>query len=389
VKKILFIIGTRPEAIKMAPLIKEFQRNKNIFKIRICLTGQHLEMLQQVITFFKIKPDYNLKIMKPKQTLIEVASKTLKELQPVLDKYKPDLVFVQGDTSTVLVGALAAYYQKSKIAHLEAGLRSKNKYSPFPEEGHRLLVSPLADYHFSPTEGALKNLKKEGITSKSWVVGNTGIDALFLGLKIIKEQKLESRIIKDLSAEITDFQNMVKEFKTKKKRLILVTGHRRENFGQPFQNICKALLEIAKMNKEIEIVYPLHLNPQVKKAAEKILKNKERIHLLKPLSYPQMIWLEKLSYFIITDSGGVQEEAPSLGKPILVTREVTEREEGIKLGTAKLVGTDFKKIVKEANHLLRDKKFYQEKAQKENPYGTGQASKKIVNILKKEKKNSE
>ena len=365
--KILFIFGTRPEAIKMAPLIKEFQK-ENDFDTKVCITAQHREMLDQVLEFFYIFPDYDLNIMKPNQSLFDITADTLKGLERILDEFLPDLIFVQGDTTTAFIGALAGFYKKTKIAHIEAGLRSHNKYSPFPEEMNRVLAGDLADYHFVPTQRAKENLFNENIKENVYVVGNTVIDALFLGLDIIKKQG-EEQYYKYFN--FIDFS----------KKIILVTGHRRESFGKPFENICYALKEIAE-REDVEIVYPVHLNPNVREPVNRILKGIKNIHLMEPLSYPYLIWLMNKSYLILTDSGGIQEEAPSLGKPVLVMREVTERIEGIEAGTAKLVGTNKEKIVKEAIKLLNNKEEYEKMAKSVNPYGDGKASRRIKEILK-------
>jgi len=367
--KILFIFGTRPEAIKMAPLIKEFEKNKDKFDIKVCVTAQHREMLDQVLDFFNINVDYDLNLMKPNQSLFTITADIIKSLENVLDSSKPDLIFVQGDTTTAFAGALAGFYKKIKIAHIEAGLRSFNKYSPYPEEINRVLVGHIADYHFAPTERAKKNLYNEGIKKNVWVVGNTVIDALFLGLDIIKKEG-EDKYYKFF--EFVDFS----------KKIILVTGHRRESFGEPFKNICFALKEIANSFEDIEIVYPVHLNPNVRKPVYEILQGHPRIHLIEPLEYPYLIWLMSKSYIVLTDSGGIQEEAPSLGKPVLVMRKITERVEGIEAGTAKLVGTNKDKIVKETMKLLESEQEYKKMANAVNPYGDGKASKKILKIIK-------
>jgi UDP-N-acetylglucosamine 2-epimerase (non-hydrolysing) len=366
--KILFIFGTRPEAIKLAPVIKEFQKSRE-FNTRICVTAQHREMLDQVLSFFNIKPDYDLNIMKPNQSLFDITANILKSLKPVLEKEKPDMIFVQGDTTTAFVGALAGFYKKIKVAHVEAGLRSHNKYSPFPEEINRVLVGHLADYHFAPTQRAKENLYKENIKKNVYVVGNTVIDALYLGLEIIKEQGEEKYY------RYFDFIDFTK-------KIILVTGHRRESFGKPFENICYALKEIADNYEDVEIVYPVHLNPNVREPVNRILKGIKNIHLIEPLEYPYLIWLMSKVYLILTDSGGIQEEAPSLGKPVLVIREVTERIEGIEAGTAKLVGTNKNRIVKEVSKLLEDVDEYNKIAKAINPYGDGKASLRILNILR-------
>ncbi len=372
--KVLFVFGTRPEAIKLAPLIKEFKKEKD-FNIKICVTAQHREMLDQVLNFFKIKPDYDLNLMKPNQSIYDITVNTLKGLEKVLDDFTPNLIFVQGDTTTAFVGALAGFYKKIKVAHVEAGLRSFNKYSPFPEEMNRVLIGHLSDYHFAPTEKAKKNLYNEGIKENIWVVGNTVIDALFLGLEIIRKENEE---------KYYQFFNFL-DFS---KKIILVTGHRRESFGKPFENICYALKEIAR-RQDVEIVYPVHLNPNVRKQVNRILKGIENIHLIEPLEYPYLIWLMSNSYLILTDSGGIQEEAPSLGKPVLVMREVTERIEGIETGIAKLVGTNKDKIVNETINLLESKEEYEKMAKAVNPYGDGKASKRILEIISERLKNEQ
>jgi len=367
--KILFVFGSRPEAIKMAPLIKTFEKYPENFETKICVTSQHREMLDQVLNFFQIKPDYDLNIMKPNQTLFDITILGLKGLEPVLEKEQPDVIFVQGDTTTAFIGALAGYYKKIKVAHLEAGLRSGNKYSPFPEEINRILAGHIADFHFAPTAKAEKNLHNEGIKENIFVVGNTVIDALFLGLKIIGNDQLE--------------QNYYHEFPqiNFRKKIILVTGHRRESFGDPFLNICEALKEIA-LTEEVEIIYPVHLNPNVRKPVFEILKDVKNIYLIEPLAYPYLIWLMNKAYLVLTDSGGIQEEAPSLGKPVLVMREVTERTEGIVSGTALLVGTDKEKIITETKKLLKNGAEYEKMAKATNPYGDGTTSKKIVELFK-------
>lgn len=367
-KKILFVFGTRPEAIKLAPLILTYKKYKKEYNVKICVTAQHREMLDQVLSFFHIKPDYDLNIMKKNQSLFTVTADSLVKIEHVIEKEKADILFVQGDTTTAFVGALAGYYNKIKVAHIEAGLRSFNKYSPFPEEGNRILVGHLADFHFAPTSQAKSNLKKEGIRNNVYKVGNTVIDALFLGLDLInsKNEKYKNYF------KFIDFN----------KKVILVTGHRRESFGQGFLNICQALKEISVQYKnDIEIVYPVHLNPNVQKPVYTLLKKIKNIHLIKPLDYPELLYLMNKSYLVLTDSGGIQEEAPSLGKPVLVMRNVTERIEGIKAGTAKLVGTDKDKIVQETNKLLYSSKYYKKMAKAVNPYGDGTTSKRIISIL--------
>jgi UDP-N-acetylglucosamine 2-epimerase (non-hydrolysing) len=369
-KNILFILGTRPEAIKCAPLIREFRKNGDLFSLSVCVTAQHRQMLDQVLDFFQIKPDYDLNIMKPGQSLCEVTVNALRGIEGVVEDVKPDLLFIQGDTTTVLAGAIAGYYKQVKIAHLEAGLRSGNRYSPFPEEGNRILAGHLADYHFAPTERAVLNLAEEGISENVWNVGNTVIDALLLGLDLIKDRGDDDFFD---HFKFVDFHN----------KIILVTGHRRESFGGPFENICYALKEIADRHSDVEIVYPVHLNPNVKNPVNRILTGHPRIHLIEPLEYPFIIWLMSKSYVVLTDSGGIQEEAPTLGKPVLVMRDVTERMEGVESGTAVLVGTDKQVIVQNAERLLINKADYDKMAHAVNPYGDGKTSRRIVGILTK------
>jgi len=377
--KVLFIFGTRPEAIKMAPLVIEFKKKSDLFITEVCVTAQHREMLDQVINFFHIKPDYDLNLMKPRQNLFDVTANGIKGIEGVVNSSKPDLIFVQGDTTTVLIGALAGYYNKIKVAHLEAGLRSGNKLSPFPEEMNRILTGHLSDYHFAPTNKAKENLFNEGIKENVWVVGNTVIDAMLLALEIIKDRNIEGNIIKFYNEIISGFDNLISD--SNNKRIILVTGHRRESFGKPFENICFALKDVVEKYEDVEIIYPVHLNPNVREPVNRILNNQKRIHLIEPLDYSSLIWLLNRSFLVLTDSGGIQEEAPSLAKPVLVMRDVTERIEGIESGTAILVGTDRKRIFNAADRLLSDEDEYRRMAKAVNPYGNGDTSKKIVNIL--------
>lgn len=365
---LLFIFGTRPEAIKMAPLIQEAKKRSEVFETYVCLTAQHRGMLDQVMSFFEIKADFDLNLMIPNQTLFTLTANAVKELENCLNEVNPDYIFVQGDTTTAFAGALCGFYKKAKVVHIEAGLRSHQKYSPFPEEINRLLVGRLADFHFCPTEQAQKNLADEKIVDNVWVVGNTVIDALFLGLERIKTQG-EDLYLKHFS------------FLDWSKRLILVTGHRRESFGKPFEDMCQALLDIVTAFPDVEIVYPVHLNPNVQEPVFRLLKNHPRIHLIEPLDYPYLIWLMNRSYLVLTDSGGIQEEAPALGKPVLVMREVTERTEGIEAGTAKLVGTDRQIIVKEATALLQDQNLYSNMSKAVNPYGDGHSARLIFDTL--------
>jgi len=366
-KKVLFLFGTRPEAIKMAPLIACFSSDKN-FEVKVGVTAQHREMLDQVVSFFEIKVDYDLNIMKPNQTLHQLTADLISGItNDILLKEHFDLVFVQGDTTTVLAASLAAFYQKIKIAHIEAGLRSGDMLSPFPEEMNRVMTSQIAAYHFCPTEASRANLIATNIKENVYVVGNTVIDALFQGLKKIEKSDENALLEKYRSIDFS-------------KKIILVTCHRRENFGAPFEEICEALLEIAAANDGVEIVYPVHLNPNIKKIAHEKLVAKNII-LIAPLDYPELIWMMNKSNIILTDSGGIQEEAPSLGKPVLVMRTVTERMEGVAAGTAVLVGSDKTKIISETMKLLDDSTYYNSIATASNPYGNGDTSMQIKNIL--------
>lgn len=368
-KRILFIFGTRPEAIKMAPLIKESQNHPE-FSVKVCVTGQHREMLTQVLKFFDISPDFDFNIMKRGQNLFDITMRGLRALEKMLKEYEPDIIFVQGDTTTAFIGALAGFYCKIKVAHIEAGLRSGQKYSPYPEEVNRILVSHIADYHFAPTEKAVQALKRESITKDVYLVGNTVIDALFLGLEAIKKRG---------DGEYKKFYSKV-DFS---KRIILVTGHRRESYGRKFENMCMAMKDIVDKFTDVEIVYPVHLSPNVRKPVYDILSNHSRIHLIDPVEYPRLLWLMNRSYIVLTDSGGIQEEAPSLGKPVLVMRDVTERNEGITAGSAVLVGTNRQKIFNQVKKILTNPKIYKKMSTASNPYGDGSASKKIFNHLKK------
>jgi len=378
-KKILIVFGTRPEAIKMAPLVKTFQSHPEIFDTKVCVTAQHREMLDQVLELFEITPDYDLDIMKPGQDLYDVTSNVLLGMKNILTAFKPNVVFVHGDTSTTFAASLAAFYQQIKVAHVEAGLRTGNIYSPWPEEANRQLTTQITAYHFAPTSTSKENLLKENVNpSNILVTGNTVIDALFLALKKIKNSKeMEAQIIRQLS-------ELKYEIKPDRK-IILVTGHRRENHGEGFIRICTALKEIALKNPEIDIVYPVHLNPNVQKPVKALLSDIDNVYLIQPLQYEQFIYMMDRSYFIITDSGGVQEEAPSLGKPVLVMRDTTERPEALEAGTVKLVGTNTDLIAKEAQRLLDDVDAYKEMSQASNPYGDGHACSQIIHYIKEEK----
>lgn len=369
--KVISIFGTRPEAIKMAPVIKELETHPDKFKSVVCVTAQHRQMLDQVLDLFEIVPSYDLDIMKPGQNLFDVTSNVLTGLKPILEKEQPDIVLVHGDTSTTMAAALAAYYCRVRVGHVEAGLRTGDKYSPFPEEINRRVAGVLADFHFAPTNMAKKNLLAEMTAESSVLVtGNTVIDALlFVVERLEKDASLRRRCEIQFS------------FLNPSKRLILVTGHRRENFGKGFELICSALSEIVRSNSDVEIIYPVHLNPNVKEPVHRILDGLTQIHLVDPLDYLPFVYLMKRSDIIITDSGGVQEEAPSLGKPVIVTRDITERPEAVLAGTVKLVGTDKEKIIAETSCLLNDRAAYEKMGRVHNPYGDGRASKRIVAFL--------
>ncbi len=377
-KKILIVFGTRPEAIKMAPLVKAFQKYPEHFETRVCVTAQHREMLDQVLELFGIVPEYDLNIMKPGQDLYDVTANVLLGMKGVLEEFAPDIVFVHGDTTTTFSTALAAFYKQTAVAHVEAGLRTGNIYSPWPEEANRQLTTQITAHHFAPTETSRANLLKENVPEKNILVtGNTVIDALFLALEKIKsDPALERSIVETIHRFIGD-----PAFDVRRSRFILVTGHRRENHGQGFINICNALKEIARAHPDIHIVYPVHLNPNVQKPVREILSDVPNIHLIEPLQYEHFIYMMDRSHFIITDSGGVQEEAPSLGKPVLVMRDTTERPEALEAGTVKLVGTDPRLIVEKATELLRDAEAYDQMARASNPYGDGRACARIVEHL--------
>ena len=366
-KRILVIFGTRPEAIKLAPVIKALQRRSGHFRVHVCVTGQHREMLDQVLGFFDITPDFDLRVMKPDQTLNELSARLFVGLDDVIRNVGPDMALVQGDTTTTMVGAIAAYHSAVKVAHVEAGLRSGRKDSPFPEEINRKLVGHIADFHFAPTDAARQNLRNEGITDNVWITGNTAIDALHFGL---------NRLQTGLASASSDI-----EIVDQSKRMILVTSHRRESFGEPFERIVTAIRTLAKRFPDVQIVFPVHLNPQVRDIVFKRLCDHSNIALLDPVDYPTLIWLMKSCYIVLTDSGGIQEEAPGLGKPVLVMREVTERMEGIEAGTAMLVGSDADKIVSAASTLLTDESAYKKMATAVNPYGDGHSAERIVDLL--------
>ncbi|MCG2429970.1 non-hydrolyzing UDP-N-acetylglucosamine 2-epimerase [Aequorivita xiaoshiensis] len=371
-KKNLIVFGTRPEAIKMAPLVKEFLKNDN-FETTVCVTAQHREMLDQVLEFFEIKPDYDLNLMRPNQNLYTLTASIIENMKPVLDEVKPDYVYVHGDTTTSMAVGIAAFYGGAKICHVEAGLRTFNRQYPFPEEFNRQLTGKIADFHFSPTALSKNNLLAENIKEENILVtGNTVIDALLYGIEKVNDSDFKDEEIENLKT-VLDFQ----------KKIILVTGHRRENHGDGLIKICSALKTIAENNPDVEIIYPVHLNPNVKGPVNELLSGITNIYLVAPLAYPSFIWLMEKSYLIITDSGGIQEEAPSLGKPVLVTRTTTERPEAVEEGTVILLGTDTDRIVEESNKLLNNTKYYNEMSMLHNPYGDGKASERIVNFIEK------
>jgi UDP-N-acetylglucosamine 2-epimerase (non-hydrolysing) len=365
--KILIVVGTRPEAIKMAPLYHELQQSN--FEVKVCVTAQHRQMLDQVLDFFEIIPDYDLDLMQPNQTLNGLSANILASIDHVLNTEKPDLVLVHGDTTTSTMVALAAFHLGIKVGHVEAGLRTYNKLSPFPEEMNRQITSRIADYHFTPTNTATKNLLDEGVASKAIIeTGNTVIDTLFWTINKIEKENYKPQEIEDLKKVILS-----------DKKLILVTGHRRENFGEGIKNLCESLIQTSK-REDVIIIYPVHLNPNIKEVAYDLLSKQKNIILISPVSYPAFVWLMKQSFIIITDSGGIQEEAPSLGKPVIVTRTVSERPEGIEAGFSTLVGTDAAVIVKTVEDLLNNFAGFENL---NNPYGNGNASQQIVDYLLK------
>ena len=361
--KVLTIFGTRPEAIKMAPLVKEIEKNSDTLESIVCVTAQHRQILDQVLELFEIKPDYDLDIMKDNQNLWSLTSDVLLKTKEVIETVKPDVVLVHGDTTTSMAAALSAFYAKVPVGHVEAGLRTFNKYYPFPEEINRVFADAVCTYHFAPTNESCENLKKSQIPSEHiYKTGNTVIDALIYTVENHKEEVKGLKLNPDL-------------------KTILLTSHRRENFGEPIREICNAILELVKNNKDIEVVYPVNPNPNVRKPVYELLGEKERIHLIEPLEYAQFCNLMKKAHIILTDSGGVQEEAPSVGKPVLVLRDTTERPEGIKAGTLKLVGTDEQVIYENFKLLLEDQRAYEAMSKASNPYGDGLACKRIADIL--------
>ena len=375
VKNILIVFGTRPEAIKLAPLIKLFQEDSN-FRIKICVTGQHREMLDQVLSLFNIIPDFDLNVMKKSQSLFDITIEVMSGLKNIIRADNFNYMVVHGDTTTSTSAALSAFYEKLPVLHVEAGLRTKNIYSPYPEEMNRQLTSRLAKYHFAPTKKSKLNLMNEGIEEKNILItGNTVIDSLFLILEKIRKNGELKNIIKSELIKSGFNLNI-------KKKIILVTGHRRENFGVGFENICKALKKIANSNPDVDIVYPVHLNPNVQEIVHNTLGKENNIFLCNPFDYLPFVYLMKASFLIITDSGGIQEEAPSLGKPVVLLRKDTERPEGVLIGTVKLAGSDTNKIVELTQLLLDDKNEYKKMCNLKNPYGDGNASQKILKYIK-------
>ena len=381
-KKVMLIFGTRPEAIKMAPLINEFRKFPEVFKIIVCVTGQHRQMLDQVLDIFNIKPEYDLNIMKQGQDLTDVTSRVLTGMRSVLSSERPDIVLVHGDTTTSTAAALAAFYAQIPVGHIEAGLRTNNIYSPWPEEMNRQITSRIATYHFAPTQLSKENLIKENIPEKRIVVtGNTVIDALYWVVeKIRTSPNIEQSIIRDI--KMAGYDVTLRE---SSRKLVLITGHRRENFGQGFTNICMALRTLACEYPNVDWVYPMHLNPNVRNPIHEVfgadLKSLGNLFFIEPLEYLAFVYLMKRAYIVLTDSGGIQEEAPGLGKPVLVMRDTTERPEAVTAGTVKLVGTDYDKIVKNMSELLDDEFEYKKMSHANNPYGDGAACKRILATL--------
>lgn len=380
-RKIMLVFGTRPEAIKMAPLVKEFQKYPDLFQTTVCVTGQHREMLDQVLHLFDIKPDYDLNIMKKGQDLFDVTARVLVGMRDVLNEAKPDVVLVHGDTTSSMASALAAFYQQIPVGHVEAGLRTHNIYSPWPEEMNRLITSRIAAYNFAPTTLSKQNLIDEGIAeTKILVTGNTVIDALHTVVGKIRRDK---NLSFEIYTELKGFGYNVERLNSNR-RLVLITGHRRENFGDGFISICKAIKTLSEKYPEVDFVYPMHLNPNVRKPIKEVFGTNalSNMFFIEPLGYLPFVFLMEKSSIVLTDSGGIQEEAPGLGKPVLVMRDTTERPEALDAGTVKLVGTDYDKIVAEVSKLLGDKKYYETMSKAVNPYGDGLACGRIVSFLK-------
>lgn len=376
----MLVFGTRPEAIKMAPLVKEFQKYPKEFETIVCVTGQHREMLDQVLHIFDIRPDYDLNIMKQGQDLYDVTTRVLMGMRDVLKESRPDLVLVHGDTTTSTASALAAFYQQIPVGHIEAGLRTHNIYSPWPEEMNRLLTGRIATYHFAPTLLSLQNLLQENVADeKITVTGNTVIDALYWVVQKIKENKTLARELENILAKSGYTVSRL----TQGKKLVLITGHRRENFGDGFISICKAIKSLSEKYPEVDFVYPMHLNPNVRKPIQEVFGESQKANMffIEPLEYLSFVYLMEKSAIVLTDSGGIQEEAPGLGKPVLVMRDTTERPEALEAGTVKLVGTDYDKIVNEVSGLLDSREYYEKMSKAVNPYGDGKACCKIIEAL--------
>ena len=380
-KRILLVFGTRPEAIKMAPLVKEFQKYPDRFETIVCVTGQHREMLDQVLRIFEIVPDYDLNIMKQGQDLYDVTSRVLLGMRDVLKEVLPDVVLVHGDTTTSTATALAAFYQQSPVGHVEAGLRTHNIYSPWPEEMNRQITGRIATYHFAPTPLSKQNLLAEGVQPEQiTVTGNTVIDALYMVVDKIKSDKsLDAELESVLFRAGYDVNRLADG-----KKMVLITGHRRENFGEGFISMCKAIQALTRKYPEVDFVYPMHLNPNVRKPIREIFSDNspDNMFFIEPLDYLPFVYLMNKSYLVLTDSGGIQEEAPGLGKPVLVMRDTTERPEAIEAGTVRLVGTSYDGICHQVSALLEDRKHYEQMSRAANPYGDGVACARIVHILK-------
>ena len=398
-KRILLVFGTRPEAIKMCPLVKEFQKHPEAFETVVCVTGQHREMLDQVLEIFDVKPDYDLNIMKQGQDLYDVTARVLVGMRDILDTVKPDVVLVHGDTTTSMAAAMAAFYRQIPVGHVEAGLRTHNLYSPWPEEMNRQVTGRIAEYDFAPTPLSRQNLLDEGVSEeKITVTGNTVIDALHMVVKRIKDDReLSGKLAQNLFEagydvrrldSFTDQESVRNDtrlsFRAERRNLVLITGHRRENFGEGFISMCTAIRDLARKYPEVDFVYPMHLNPNVRKPIREVFGDEKRDNLffIEPLDYLDFVYLMSRSYIVLTDSGGIQEEAPGLGKPVLVMRDTTERPEALDAGTVRLVGTDYDKIVKEVSALLDDRNHYEVMSHAVNPYGDGKACPRIVEKLK-------
>lgn len=371
------MFGTRPEAIKMAPLVRLMREEREHFAVRVCVTGQHRQMLDQVLDLFGITPDVDLDIMRPNQDLTDVTALVLTGLRPVIEKDRPDWMLVQGDTTTTMAASLAAFYARVPVAHVEAGLRTGNRSAPWPEEMNRMLTSSLAELHFAPTQTSRNNLLREGVASdRVHVTGNTVVDALLQTVELLEgDPHMQGQLDRQF------------EFLSRDRKLVLVTGHRRENFGQGFESICQALARLVRMQQDIEIVYPVHLNPNVQEPVRRILgdaksSDVDRVHLIEPVDYLPIVYLMKRAWIILTDSGGIQEEAPSLGKPVLVMRETTERPEAVDAGTVRLVGTNPDRIVAEAVRLIEDREHYEAMSRAHNPYGDGAAASRITAVMR-------